>query len=92
METYECIALCTSHIAEVDCEYLSKVAKESQMIFERDTGFFIKLYEHLDDSTLGMPGSVVHIMKFAHCKGFRMIELDADVVPIGALPEYKWRD
>ncbi len=86
-DQYKCIALSTSHLDKDSCKALEELSDNSHMVFERDTGWFVKLYDELDYN-LELPSGGRNIDKFpsqltkiytsALSAGFRMIEFDQD--------------
>lgn len=96
LDYYSVVAISTEHITEDDSEKLANMSQNNNMIMNRDTGFFIKLYQDevdFDGLTLSLEGhsdSVKNIIRWAHNKGFQMIELDCDGMKIDELPTYDW--
>lgn len=82
-DQYACIAISTNALTEADKGRLSIIAGNG-MVFERSTGFFIKLYEETEyvlDMLGSLPGGVHNIDKLllnAHKAGYRMVEFDCD--------------
>ncbi len=73
-------------------EWLTAESADDQMIRERDTGFFFKLYEELEMNfeNRRMPTVLLELVSFAHKHGFRMIEFDADAEVRDDLSKYEW--
>ena len=92
METYTVIALSTSHIKDEDRYWLSYLADKKEMIFERDTGYFIKFYEELElnDYIWEIRPHLRTLITWCHNKGFRMLELDRDAPTQKTLTNFKW--
>lgn len=82
-DQYSCIAISTNALTDVDKGRLSVIAGNG-MVFERSTGFFIKLYEETEyvlDMLGSLPGGAHNIDKLllnAHKAGYRMVEFDCD--------------
>lgn len=77
-DTYACIAVSTSHFTESDLAKLSATTS-SNMIMERDTGFFIKLYnekEYNQDLCDNLTHTAQDVIMACHEAGFRLIEID----------------
>lgn len=90
-ECYQVIAMSTAHLTAEDRTSLSLAAREGDgMVFERDTGYFIKLYEP------GEPGNYRHghsdaikaIIRWALYEGYRMIEIDCDAEELPHFPTF----
>jgi hypothetical protein len=89
--SYRVIGLSTEHLADYDRIFLDRYAADPDcnMVMERDTGWFIKLFD--DDVTPnleyhGISESLKHIILSAWVSGFRMIEFDMDAPVNQALP------
>ena len=80
-DQYKCIAISTIHLTDEDIDKLGAASVSSNMITERDTGFFIKLYdkaEHNQNLCDNLSESAQGIIMTAFEQGFRMIEFDSD--------------
>ena len=92
METYQVIALSTSHIEEDDTGALRIAAFQTNMVIERESGFFIKLY--MNDLAGNLRGdyspSLCKVIEFAFNNDFQMIELDSDAEAIPELDQHDW--
>ena len=92
METYQVIALSTSHIEEDDTGALRIAAFQTNMVMERESGFFIKLY--MNDLAGNLRGdyspSLCKVIEFAFNNDFQMIELDSDAEAIPELEQHDW--
>lgn len=94
-ESYKCLAVSTAHLTDRDKRALSSLAGEDQMIFERDCGYFIKLYEPAErgDDDLNYREGLSHYFKnlieYAVNKGYRMIEFDRDVEVLDIFPTHE---
>jgi hypothetical protein len=80
-ESYKVLVLSTAHLRDYDIQRLTHKARdpENNMVMERDTGFFVKLYDNLDydqDEKQSLNFNV--IVATAHNEGFRMLEFDRD--------------
>lgn len=75
-DQFRCIGVSTAHLTE-DCKQALSFATHSNMVFERDTGWIVKLYDE-DKYNHEMPLTprIKSIMKTALKAGFRMIEFD----------------
>lgn len=92
-ESYRCLCLSTAHLTKNDVGVLEELAgkKADQMIFERDSGFFIKLYEESEyNQREGMSAGYHKIIEYALAKGFRMIEFDCDVEALDIFESHNW--
>lgn len=93
-ESYKCLALSTGHLTEKDMRILTGLAGDDQMVFERECGFFIKLYESAevgeDDSNYrdGFSSYLLKILDYALANGYRMIEFDRDVEVLDLFPTH----
>tara|TARA_R110001599_G_scaffold350659_2_gene581138 strand:- start:69 stop:347 length:279 start_codon:yes stop_codon:yes gene_type:complete len=92
METYQVIALSTSHIEQADNNALRIAAFQTNMVMERESGFFIKLY--MNDLAGNIRGdyspSLCKVIEFAFNNNFEMIELDSDAQIIQELDQHDW--
>ena len=92
METYKTLGLSTGHITEKDSEVLQELSKASNMIFSRDTGFFIKIYtDKLELNTNDeYSKALISIIKYAYSNNFKMIELDCDIELSEKFKSFNW--
>jgi len=96
-ETYEVLVLSTAHLTEADNIGLGKMAKDpsENMVMERETGYFIKLYTADNDgfSHNKYPVLSNHFTRILHyadsieCLG---IEFDCDAGTLGFLKTFNW--
>lgn len=89
-DTYSVVALCTSHLSELDKDAIHDLRKGgNQMILKRDTGFFVKLYDEIGYNLYdGFSDGFKNIVKWAHEAGFRMIEFDGAAEELSIFPVY----
>lgn len=96
-DTYQCIGLNLDHLQDDDKHALDCMTAES-MVMERDTGWFVKLYE-VDDESVSVeehykqmyPGAtenLLSIMCAVYRAGFRLIEFDTDALHVDDLPVF----
>lgn len=92
METYQAIALSTSHIERSDAVALNLAGKQTEMVFERDSGYLIKLYT--DDLALNIRSdyspSLKRVVEFAYERNFALIELDVAAEVLDELHQHSW--
>lgn len=91
-DQYKVIGISTAHLTMDDKSLLSHLAQrdDTSMCMERDTGFFIKLYDELtcyEESTYSE--NILNIVKLAIEAGFRMIEFDGDASEMRNLPLFE---
>jgi hypothetical protein len=80
MESYKCLAISTAHITKLDSNRLSDLSGTSSMIFKRETGFFMKLYEGSSLNCKKQYSKELNkIIRWAIKNDYRMIEIDCDV-------------
>lgn len=93
-EQYRVIAISTGHLTEEDISALEIAADDSDenMVLERDTGFFIKLYEDDEDGGInlrhGHSDTIQTLIQWCHAAGFRMIEFDCDAPTLPHFPVF----
>lgn len=92
-ESYRVMAISISHITELDSTFLSKLANDGDnMIMERDSGFFIKLYG--DELELNereeLSVSLNKIITHACNHGFQMIEIDQAIPALDIFRVHEW--
>ena len=92
METYQVIALSTSHIEEDDTSALCIAAFQTNIVMERESSFFITVY--MNDVAGNLSGdyspSLCKVIEFAFNNNFEMIELDSDAEAIPELDQHDW--
>ncbi len=96
-DSYQCIGVNLAHLKEDDKHALDCMTSDS-MVMERDTGWFVKLYEKDDESKSvkelykqmypGATDNLLSIMCAAYCAGFRLIEFDTDALYIDVFPVF----
>lgn len=95
METYRCVCLSLKHITKEDSLRISQLSQstlpEHGMIMERDTGFFIKLYEITGSNYYReLSERVNRLLMWARSMGFRMVELDIDAPDLEEFKTFDW--
>lgn len=93
-DSYKVIGISTAHLTPFDLSMLAKVVGErsSNMITQRDTGFFVKLYGTEVDSGLPygpLSDSFYQLVSQVQAAGFGMIEFDADATQYDSLATYE---
>lgn len=86
---YAVAALNTAHLASADHGLLSRAGATMAdgMVFERETGYFIKLYDQLERNLRAdFSPELRRIVTDLHGKGYRMLEFDTDAPLINAYP------
>ena len=89
LAAYAVAALNTAHLAEGDHGALSRAGTTMTdgMVFERETGYFIKLYDQLEQNLrTGFSPTLRRIVADLHGKGYRMLEFDTDAPVIDVYP------
>ncbi|MEL0637630.1 hypothetical protein V6259_12755 [Marinomonas sp. TI.3.20] len=89
-DSYRTLGISTAHFRHSDILALSDIALDNQMISERDTGFFIKLYSD-DEPLLGditISDDFHSVIKVIFAAGFGHIEIDCDANTYENLPLY----
>ncbi len=96
-DSYQCIGVNLDHLKEDDKHALDCMTSDS-MVMERDTGWFVKLYEKDDESKSveelykqmypGATDNLLSIMCASYRAGFRLIEFDADALHIDVFPVF----
>lgn len=100
LDEYKCVAVSTGHLTENDRDQLHRAVHGplfpegpavGNMIMERDTGWFMKLYGELDANMHGPIWSdqLQRLITWAHYAGYRMIEFDGDA-PV--IPWLEWEE
>ena len=80
---YKAVAISTADVPQHDMNNLKHM--DSGMVMERDTGFFIKLYEEPEYNVLEFQHLTFRlntILQQAHYLGYRMVEIDCDADPV----------
>lgn len=92
-EEYRVLAVSTSHLHKSDIHGMECAARTGteQMLMERDTGFFLKLYEEDTEPERNVrpewSNDANRIIRWAYVHGYRMIEFDADAQTMDTFPE-----
>ena len=96
-DSYQCIGVNLDHLKEDDKHALDCMTSDS-MVMERDTGWFVKLYEvdsepqcieeHYKQMYPGATDNLLSIMGAVYSAGFRLIEFDTDALYIDELPVF----
>ncbi|CCO44221.1 hypothetical protein VIBNISOn1_1050047 [Vibrio nigripulchritudo SOn1] len=93
-EQYRTACACTSNITQEDTKALdSMLMQDCSMVARRPTGYFIKLYEHDDDSSNYYPAfsdALNLILRVAAEQGFRCIELDCAANEVNNAVCFDW--
>lgn len=94
--SYTAMSLSTGHITLKDSQLLEQLAKNSNQIMSRNTGFFIKLCPEEMRNELKLYASqdlsheLCKIIEYAHSTGYSLIEFD-EAAPISELfPLFEW--
>ena len=80
---YKAVAISTADVPPHDMHNLKHM--DSGMVMERDTGFFIKLYEEPEYNMQEFQNLTFRlntILQQAHYLGYRMVEIDCDAEPV----------
>jgi hypothetical protein len=91
IDQYKTVGISVDHISEADRDSLSELAADEScgMILERDTGWFIKLYEDIDSNNRYLISEGLKSLLESCLKaGYRMIEIDCDAQTYENLPTY----
>lgn len=88
---YQTVCMAIEHLTRADIDILSLAAQsDEQMVFKRDTGFFVKLYEEFEyNLDPGASETIKEIVLWAHQAGYRMIEFDQDAQTTDRFPIYE---
>ena len=92
-EEYKVVAMSTSHLTEEDRDLLVEAVNDAdQMVLERETGFFIKLFDEEVPHNYrhGHSETIKDIIRWAHDSGYRMIEFDSDAEVLNQFPVFEW--
>lgn len=89
-DAYNCIGMNTSHLSTLAQSDLNGLANTSEMIFARDTGWFVKLYDNVEDNNNMFKDSpeLQHIAELALTAEYRMIEFDGDAAYYPGLKQF----
>lgn len=93
VEEYKVVALSTGHLTEADRDALADAINDGDhMVLQRESGFFLKLYEENTCLNLchGHSESIKEIIQWAHKAGYLMLEFDADAMVLPQFPVYDW--
>tara|TARA_R110002167_G_scaffold204404_1_gene408434 strand:+ start:3741 stop:4055 length:315 start_codon:yes stop_codon:yes gene_type:complete len=91
IETYKAVALSTGHLTEADRDYLAVLSTQSSMVMSRDEGFFVKLYEEMEPSTIAHFGETLGaVIEWAYSLGVRLVEFDRDANTSDLFPTFEW--
>lgn len=93
IESYHVAVLSTSHLTLKDAQFLSdSISSGEQMVLQRDTGFFIKLYPGSSRQNFrhGHSNYIKNIIKWALANNFQMIEFDSDGEILPLFPVFNW--
>lgn len=93
-EQYKCIAVSTGHLQPSDIDELHSIVSRgsSNMITERDTGFFIKLYgvDSANDRAYGeLSDSFYSLISEVQKAGYLLVEFDSDAKVYNCFPLYE---
>ena len=91
-EEYKCLCVSTRHITKEDENILNQKAKDNNtMIAERETGYFVKLFEHADDNVYSQLSEAFNsVLEYAHVHGYRMVEFDCDAQEYEVFQKFDW--
>lgn len=100
LETYKVMVVYTGHITKDDNDLLHSLTHRHphalehplrNMIMDRDTGYFIKLYDELELNLCPEHSSSFNkLIKWAFNNGFRMIEIDCDGPAYDMFETFDW--
>ena len=92
VEVYRCAALSSAHLGPDDRRALTRYVESGaeQMVTERDTGFFVKLYEEWACNAeaafmRALSKRTRALIQALHRAGFRLIEFDGDAILLPGL-------
>lgn len=90
IDAYNCIGINTSHLSTMAQSDLNGLAHTSEMIFARDTGWFVKLYDDVESNNEMFKDSaeLQYIAELALASEHRMIEFDGDAAYYDGLPKF----
>jgi hypothetical protein len=92
-EQYKCIAISTGHLSPDDLGRLHRIvsAGNCNMVMERDTGFFVKLYGvnvDVPEHFLGMSDHFNDLLRQVALAGYLLVEFDCDAQVYSCLPVF----
>lgn len=92
-ERYLVVAMSTGHLTKEDRDSLVEAVNDGdQMVLQRRSGFFLKLFEEESPSNYhhGHSETIKDIIRWAHQSGYRMIEFDCDAQVLPHFPVFDW--
>ena len=91
LETYGVVCLNTGHLTAPDVVELKRLARNPGMVFEREYGFFIKLYDGVELNVSESYSLALNsIIKWACNLGVRMLEFDQAADEVADFPIHDW--
>lgn len=93
-EQYKCVAVSTGHLHPSDINELQAIVSRgtSNMITERDTGFFVKLYgvDSTNNRAYGeLSDSFYSLISEVQKAGYLLVEFDSDAMVYSCFPLYE---
>lgn len=90
IDAYNCIGINIAHLSTMAQSVLNGLAHTSEMIFARDTGWFVKLYDDVESNNEMFKDSpeLQYIAELALASEHRMIEFDGDAAHYLGLPQF----
>jgi len=88
-DQYRCLGVSTAHLSP---EAQASLEREQGggMIMERDTGWFVKLYDDINIlQQMNLSTDLLQLLFTIHDAGFRMVEFDADAQIHNLLTQYE---
>ncbi|MDN3661125.1 DUF5983 family protein [Vibrio agarivorans] len=91
-ETYKTACVSTQHMQLNDVRELKVMCDEQMaMVAERETGFFLKLFEDVSENHYPkLSTELSALIKEAAEQGFRCIEFDCDAESVDGAKEFDW--
>ncbi|MFA0809315.1 DUF5983 family protein [Microbulbifer epialgicus] len=92
-ENYKVVAISTGHLSIEDRDTLIEAGNNGdQMVMQRDSGFFLKLFEDetLNRGRFGNSETMENIIQWAYKANYRMIELDSCAEAVPHFPIFDW--
>ncbi len=92
-EFYRVVAMSTGHLTEEDRDKLAEAVNDGdQMVLQRESGFFLKLFnkESPGNYRHGHSETIKDIIRWACQSGCRMIEFDCDAPTLPQFPVFDW--
>jgi hypothetical protein len=80
-EEYRCVAVSTAHLTAAAKDCLS-LEVASNMVMDRDTGWFVKLYDDWPSNAWTDEPHLLVILFWAWNNNYRLIEFDADALEL----------